>query len=46
MPKPRLTPKQRTLIAEVKGLMSSLYLDPDVLSPESSKVASSLPISF
>ena len=32
MPKPRLTPKQRALIAEVKGLMSSLYLDPDELA--------------
>ena len=32
MPKPRLTAKQRTLIAEVKGLMSSLYLDPDELA--------------
>jgi hypothetical protein len=32
VPKPRLTPKQRALIAEVKGLMSSLYLDPDELA--------------
>jgi hypothetical protein len=32
VPKPRLTPKQRALIAEVKGLMSRLYLDPDELA--------------
>jgi hypothetical protein len=32
VPQPRLTPKQRALIAEVKGLMSSLYLDPDELA--------------
>jgi len=32
MPKPRLTPKQRALITEVKGLMSRLYLDPDELA--------------
>jgi hypothetical protein len=32
MPRPGLTPKQRALIAEVKGLMSSLYLNPDELA--------------
>jgi hypothetical protein len=31
MPRPRLTPKQRALIAEVKRLLSSLYMDPDEL---------------
>lgn len=32
MPKPRPTPKQRVLIAEVRDLMSRLYLDPDELA--------------
>lgn len=32
MPKPRLTPKQRALVAEVKRLMSSLYPNPDELA--------------